>query len=137
MEVLENIDLFPEISVYGHLDFINRYGKGVYENYKEFNYELHQDILDKILKKLISKNIGLEVNTSGFRYGLDNFHPHINILKRYKELGGKIITIGSDSHKAEDIMRNFDKVKRMLKELGFNSYCTFKNRKVEYRDLDI
>ena len=45
---------------------------------------LVEDIIDEILKKLISKNIGIEVNTSGLRYGLKNFHPHINILKRYK-----------------------------------------------------
>ena len=65
------------------------------------------------------------------------FHPHINILKRYKKFGGEIITIGSDSHRSEDIMKDFDIVKKLLKELGFNSYCTFKNKKIEYRDLDI
>ena len=137
LEVLENIDLFPGISVYGHLDFINRYGAGIYDNYKELNYDLHWEIIEKILKKLISKRIGLEVNTSGLRYGLKNFHPHINILKRYKKFGGEIITIGSDSHRSEDIMKDFDIVKKLLKELGFNSYCTFKNKKIEYRDLDI
>ncbi len=137
LEVLKNIDLFPEISVYGHLDFINRYGIGVYKDYKDLDYILHQDIIDEILKKLIFKNIGIEVNTSGLRYGLKNFHPHINILKRYKKFGGEIITIGSDSHRSEDIMKDFDIVKKLLKELGFNSYCTFKNKKIEYRDLDI
>ena len=105
--------------------------------YLELRHFLHQDIIDEILKKLISKNIGIEVNTSGLRYGLKNFHPHINILKRYKKFGGEIITIGSDSHRSEDIMKDFDIVKKLLKELGFNSYCTFKNKKIEYRDLDI
>ena len=137
LEVLENIDLFPGISVYGHLDFINRYGVGIYDNYKELNYDLHWEIIEKILKKLISKRIGLEVNTSGLRYGLENFHPHTRILKRYKELGGEIITIGSDSHKSEDLMKDFETVKKILKDLGFTHYCTFENKKIKNRDLEI
>lgn len=135
-EVLKNIEVFSGISVYGHLDFINRYGKDVYSNYKELNYEKHKDIIDEILKRLIAKEIGIEVNTSGLRYGLNNFHPHTIILKRYKELGGDIITIGSDSHRAEDLMKNFNEVKKILKDLGYKYYCTFENRKIEYRDLD-
>lgn len=135
-EVLKNIDLFPNISVYGHLDFVNRYGNGVYDNYKELDYQLHGELIDEILKKLIEKGIGLEINTSGLRYGLKNFHPHINILKRYRELGGEIITLGSDSHRAEDLMKDFDTAKKILKDLGFEYYCTFSKRKIEYRDLE-
>lgn len=136
LEVLKNIDLFPEISVYGHLDFVNRYGVGLYPDYKVLNYEMHRDIIDEILKKLITKGVGIEVNTSGLRYGLKNFHPHVNILKRYKELGGDIITLGSDSHKASDLMRDFDTAKKILKELNIKHYCTFSKRKIEYRDLE-
>lgn len=135
-EVLKNIELFPNISVYGHLDFINRYGNGIYNDYKRLDYELHNELIENILKKLIEKGIGLEINTSGLRYGLENFHPHIDILKRYKELGGEIVTLGSDSHKAEDLMKDFKTAKKILKDLGFKSYCTFNKRKVEYRDLE-
>ena len=114
-----------------------KYGAGIYDNYKELNYDLHWEIIEKILKKLISKRIGLEVNTSGLRYGLENFHPHTRILKRYKELGGEIITIGSDSHKSEDLMKDFETVKKILKDLGFTHYCTFENKKIKNRDLEI
>lgn len=136
LDILKNIDLFPKISIYGHLDFVNRYGIGVYPDYKILNYDKHWDIIDEILKKLITKGIGIEINTSGLRYGLENFHPHVDILKRYKELGGEIITLGSDSHKAEDLMKDFDIAKKTLKELGFKYYCTFSKRKIEYRDLE-
>lgn len=134
-DVLKNIDIFPKISVYGHLDFINRYGREVYEDYKILDLEKHKDLIDKILRKLVEKNIGIEINTSGVRYGLSNFHPCKEILKKYRELGGKIITIGSDSHKTINIMQDFDRAKQELKKLGFEKFSTFDKRTVEYRDL--
>lgn len=134
-EVLNTIDLFPKINVCGHLDFINRYGRSVYDDYKKINFEMHKELIDKILIKLIEKNIGIEINTSALRYGLRDFHPCRKILKRYKELGGKIITMGSDAHRALDIMRDFDKAREVLKEIGFEKFCVFEQRKAEYKEL--
>ena len=54
------------------------------------------------------------------------------IIKRYKELGGKIITIGADAHKPADIAFEFDKAEKILKECGFNGYHIFKKRKPEF-----
>lgn len=133
--ILENLDIYDDISVYGHLDFIRRYGGGVHKDHKIIDLELHKDLIDKILKKLIEKNIGIELNTSGIRYGVNDFHPCREIVLRYKELGGKIITIGSDAHKAEDVAKDFDKAKKLLKDLGFKQFCTFTNRKVEFKEL--
>lgn len=134
-EILNTIDLFPKINVCGHLDFINRYGRSVYDDYKKINFEMHRELIDKILIKLIEKNIGIEINTSALRYGLRDFHPCRKILKRYKELGGKIITMGSDAHRALDIMRDFDKARDVLKEIGFEKFCVFEKRKAEYKEL--
>lgn len=134
-EILNTIDLFPKINVCGHLDFINRYGRSVYDDYKKINFEMHRELIDKILIKLIEKNIGIEINTSALRYGLRDFHPCRKILKRYKELGGKIITMGSDAHRALDIMRDFDKARDILKEIGFEKFCVFEKRKAEYKEL--
>lgn len=134
-EILNTIDLFPKINVCGHLDFINRYGRSVYDDYKKINFEMHRELVDKILIKLIEKNIGIEINTSALRYGLRDFHPCRKILKRYKELGGKIITMGSDAHRALDIMRDFDKARDVLKEIGFEKFCVFEKRKAEYKEL--
>lgn len=128
-EVLENIKLYKnEYDVYGHIDYICRYGPYLERkiNYKEFN-----DILDEILINLIKNVKGLEVNTSGYRY-VGNIHPNIEILKRYKELGGKIITIGSDAHKAADLGYNFDKVKEILLTIGFNEIAIYHNRIPEF-----
>lgn len=89
-EVLENIKLYDAFDVYGHIDYVVRYG-GYIEN--KIDYQEFRNILDEILLALISKDKGIEINTSGIRYGLGNPHPNIDIIKRYKELGGKIITM--------------------------------------------
>ena len=72
---------------------------------------------------------GIELNTAGFKYGLGFAHPHISILKRYKELGGEVITVGSDAHQPENIAYDFDRAKEVLKDSGFKYYTEFKGRK--------
>ena len=129
-EVLENIKLYDnEFDVYGHIDYVVRYG-----NYaeKKIDYEEFREILDKILINLIKKDKGIEINTSGIRYGLGSPHPNIDIIKRYKELGGKIITIGSDAHKIEDLGKDFDIAYNMLKEADFREVAIYHNRKPEF-----
>lgn len=130
--ILENVATFDNIDVYGHIDYIVRYGPTKAENY---SYQKYQEILEEILKTLISKNIGLELNTAGLKYGLGFAHPHIEILKRYKELGGEIITIGSDGHKPEHLAYDFHKVPDILKEAGFQYYTIFKNRQPKFIKL--
>ena len=129
-EVLENIKIYDnEFDVYGHLDYVVRYGG--YES-KYIEYEEFKDILDEILITLINKNKGIELNTSGIRYGLNTVHPNIEILKRYKKLGGKIITVGSDAHKADDLARDFDLALDILNSIGFDSVAIYHKRKPEF-----
>lgn len=128
-EVLENIKLYDEFDVYGHLDYVVRYGG--YEK-KKIDYEEWKDILDEILINLIKKGKGIEVNTSGIRYGLKTTHPNIEILKRYKELKGQIITIGSDAHKIEDLGSHFKLVYDMLEYMGWSEVAVFHNRKPSF-----
>ena len=131
--VLENIDIYKGMfDVLGHMDLIVRYGG--YES-KILEYGMFSDIMDEILSRLISNGQGIEVNTSGFRYGLGRVHPHPSIINRYKQLGGKIITVGSDAHKKEDICADFDSAYETLKDLGFKSICSFKSRKHSFIDI--
>ncbi len=123
------VENFDNCDVYGHLDFIVRYGN--FEN-KILKYEDYKDIIDEILKIIINNGKGIEVNTSGLRYNLNTMHPNKDILKRYLELGGKIITLGSDAHFAEDICSDFDTAIKELKEIGFKEITTFKNRKPSF-----
>jgi histidinol-phosphatase (PHP family) len=96
---------------------------------KALRYTDFSDSLDAIFKKLIEKGKGIEVNTAGFLYELDFPHPDFDSLKRYKELGGEIITIGSDSHKAEHIGNKFSFVIEQLAHIGFKYITYFENRK--------
>ena len=110
----------------GHLDYIVRYGRNQAQDYAYYKYA---DLLDEILKYLIQNGKGLEVNTGGWKYGLDFAQPHQDVLKRYKELGGEIITVGSDAHKIEHLAYDFQRVKGYLGACGFKYYTEFRQRK--------
>lgn len=124
-EVLQNIKLYNQFDVYGHLDYVVRYGG--YAN-KKIEYSEFKEILDEILTSLIKKDKGIEINTSGIRYGLGNPHPNIEIIKRYKELGGKIITMGSDAHRIEDLAKNFNDAFDILENVGYEEIAVYHNR---------
>lgn len=128
-EVLYNIENCPIFNVYGHVDFINRYGNFAD---KTMNYEEFAFITDEILKALIKKEKGIEINTSGFRYGLGHTHPQLPLVKRYRQLGGEIITVGSDAHIPGDITRDFHIAYQMLKSAGFKYITTFENQKPSF-----
>ncbi len=125
-EVLKNIQIYDDFDVYGHLDYIVRYGN--YKN-KKIDYDEFGNILDEILKHLIKKGKGIEINTAGFRYGMDSTHPNREIVKRFKELGGNIITLGSDAHNVDQLGKDFDKAIEMLKSLEINKIAFFRKRK--------
>lgn len=126
LETIENLKVIEDFDVLGHLDYVVRYGKN---REKEYSYSKFSDEIDTILRCLIENGKGLEVNTGGLKYGLPFAHPHPDILKRYRELGGEIITIGSDAHKPEHVGYDFQKVKEVLGACGF-VFCTeFKERK--------
>lgn len=129
---LDNIKSFSNYDVYGHLDYIVRYGQNKDANY---SYEKHKDIIDEILKKLIYKEKGLEINTGGLKKGLRDVHPYTDILKRYKELGGEIITIGSDAHCTTDLGAGFNQAEAVLRECGFSYYTIFEKRMANFIKL--
>ena len=132
MSLKDCIDEFQNFDVLGHLDFICRYGD--YSNF-ELKYLDYKDVIDDILKTLIKDGKGIELNSSGLRYGVGHMHPRLDILKSYKQLGGKIITIGSDAHTPRDIGADHDQARALLKEAGFEYFTTFNKRQPEFRKL--
>lgn len=130
--ILENILAYDDFNVYGHLDYVVRYGPN---KDRFYSYKKYQDIFEEILKLIITKNRGIEINTAGLNKGLRDVHPCFEIVKRYRELGGEIITIGSDSHIPDTVASHFDKAASILKESGFNHYCVFEKRKPIFLDL--
>ena len=125
-QILECINKNMDFDVLGHMDYVVRYGR---EKEKSYFYRGYMEVADEIMRSLIVQGKGIELNTAGFKYGLSFAHPHPEILKRYKELGGEIITIGSDAHKPEHIAYDFDRGKEVLAGCGFKYYTEFKERK--------
>ncbi len=129
---LENFRAYDCFDVAGHLDFVVRYGPN---KNRYYSYEKFSDILDEILRTLIGKGKGIECNTAGLRAGLGHPNPTEDILKRYRELGGEILTIGSDAHQPDYIGYSFDRAGALLKACGFRYYSVFHGRKPEFLPL--
>lgn len=127
-EVLENINIFDDFDVYGHLDYVVRYGGYKCDYAKHIRYAEYSDILDEILKSLIKKDKGIEINSSGIRNQLGAPHPNLDIVQRFIDLGGKIITMGSDAHVAEDLGKHFHIVRELLKRRGVVRIAVYNNR---------
>lgn len=130
--ILENISAYDGFDVYGHIDYVVRYGPN---KNREYSYGRYKDILDEILKKLISMGKGIELNTGGYHYGLGEPNPCTAVIRRYRELGGEIITIGADAHTPDKIACAFDKAASVLEACGFHYYTIFKDRKPEFISL--
>ena len=128
-EIYNCIHQYSDYSVLGHLDLIQRYNKKIYP------FEKTKDIITKILKKVIMENKGIEVNTSSFAYKLEDLTPSRDILSLYYELGGKIITIGSDAHNAKSVGSYIALIQQELKNIGFRHFCTFDKMKPVFHEL--
>ncbi len=121
-EMLNLVSNFHDYSVLGHMDLIVRYDEaGVYP------FEKIRPFAEEILRKVIKDGKGIEVNTSYHRYRLKDSTPSRDILRLYRELGGRIVTIGSDSHKKEHLGAYIQETKELLKSLGFQEFCTFES----------
>ena len=100
-----------------------------------YPFEKIKPIVEEILQVVIADGKGLEVNTSSYRYGLSDTTPSVEILKRYRELGGKIVTIGSDSHKPEHLGAYIEETKEMLRKAGYTQFCTYERMSPVFHDL--
>lgn len=119
-----------DYDVLGHLDLMKRYS-----DYTQATDEEQKPQIIALLKKVIEDGKGIEVNTSGIRYKLGDVHPGKQILTWYYELGGQIITLGSDAHKVQDLAKDLSLVREQLKAIGFTKFCTFEKRKPIFHEL--
>lgn len=117
--------MFGDFDVAAHLDLMTRYAFTRHGDYKNNDYI---DVISEIFKALIKRGKGIEINNSGLRKSLGRIHPKIELLKLYKDLGGVLITIGSDAHAAADVGAGCITSLELLKSLSYNSVFTFKKR---------
>ncbi len=119
-EMLRVVQRFDDWSVLGHLDLIKRYdAAGPWPD------ENARDIVAEIMKEAIRRGKGIELNTSSIRYGLSDLTPSEDILRLYRDLGGRILSIGSDSHKPEHLGAHIPMMRERLQAIGFTEFCTF------------
>lgn len=130
--VLENITAFKWYDSLGHLDYIVRYGA---KHGMSYSYGEYADIIDEILKKLISDGKALECNTGGRSRGLGEPNPGADVFRRYRELGGELVTLGSDAHSPETLGCFFDEAGEMLRQCGFKYYAVYRSRQPHMEKL--
>ena len=93
------------------------------------DYSRWMDKIDAIMKGLIQKNLSLEINTSGLRKKIGVTSPDLPLIKHYKELGGEMITIGSDAHRATDVGAGIEETIQLAKDVGFKYAAIYKKQK--------
>lgn len=115
------LDKFKDYSVLGHLDIYKRYNPAS----MKIPFKKYNKLVERVLKKVIKEEKGIEINTSGLRGPIMESLPGWEIVELYRALGGEILTLGSDSHGGETLCANFEEVLRGLKVRGFNNIYRF------------
>ena len=127
--VYDCFKVFDNFDIAGHFSILDRYIGKLYD------YAAFEDCIEESLKILVNNGKGLEINTSSFKYGTGTWLPRESILRRYRELGGEILTFGSDAHSPEYYQSHFNEAVEFAKSLGYKYYCVFRQRKPEFLPL--
>ena len=117
-QVLSCIKRFKDYDVLAHLNLVDRYAPYVPDD------SLYGDLVDEILHIAAADGKGLEVNTASWRYGMgERTTPTAAILRRFRELGGEYVTVGSDAHTPKWLGDHLDEGCQLLRDSGWK-YCT-------------
>jgi len=119
-EIYDTMDMYKEYSILAHLDLVTRYDLN-----GRYPFEKVKGAIAEILKLAIREDKGIEINTSSYHYGLSDTTPCRNILELYKDLGGTIITTGSDAHDTRYLADHLTDAIDVLKEIGFKGFYTY------------
>lgn len=130
-ETLRCVQAHDDFDVLGHLTYISKARANPAP--RPVPFREHEELIDEILRILASKGKGMEINTSGVdRCG--DFLPYEVYFRRFKELGGQIVTVGSDAHTASRVGQYADRACALLKDI-FGYVCTFENRQPVFHKL--
>lgn len=116
-----------DYDVLTHLTCPLRYLNGKYGYH--LSPTLHSETVDAILKTVIECGKALEVNSSCVNTGYDELMPTKEILERYYAFGGRMVTIGSDSHVVENFGKGLERARSLLKQVGFKTAYYYRRRK--------
>lgn len=128
---LDCVRVHDDFDVLAHLTYIGK--PPCHPSPRPVPYEEHREIVDEILRILVEKGKGLEMNTSGVdRCG--GYLPTADYFRRFKELGGEIVTVGSDAHTFDRVGQYSFDACAVLKDI-FGYVCTFEDRKPVFHKL--
>ena len=130
-ETLRCVKAHEDYDVLAHLTFLMKSSFNPVRS--PMAYDAHREILDEILKVLVDKGKGLEMNTSGVDRSV-GYLPTLDFFRRFKELGGQIVTVGSDAHRTDRVGQYCPEAAKMLADL-FGYVCTFRDRKPVFHKL--
>ena len=132
-EIYDVMKEFKDYSVLAHLDLLVRYDPA-----GRYPFENCRDQVAEILKLAIRDGKGIELNTSSWHYGLDDIQPSRDIWRLYKDLGGTILTIGSDAHTTRFLADHMHHAVKILhEELGYEEFCTFDHMKPVFHKFEL
>ena len=115
----------------GHIDVVKRY---LFPHVTPAAFEAAPEVYERILRALVETGTALELNTSGLRYSIGVTFPHAAIVARFRELGGRALTIGSDAHRAEHFSWGLADGYAMATEAGFDE-LTFRRAPGAAREI--
>jgi len=117
-------------SILSHMDVPKRMG---YQVYGKWDIREFEDEVRPVLAACIRQGIIPEINTSALRMSVNQTHPTIEVLHWYKEMGGELLSIGSDSHRPDQIGTGLDVALKMAQEAGITHLARFADRKIAER----
>ncbi|MDK2800627.1 MAG: histidinol-phosphatase family [Clostridiales bacterium] len=129
---LKKLAQWNQFDCIGHLDLPKRYAAvyGISISLMEY----YEDV-EEVLKILIRNGKGIEINTSGLRQHSKACLPSLDIVKLFKDLGGEVLTVGSDAHRADEVGEGIQEGIELAKAAGFKYITVFNNRKPEWKKI--
>ncbi len=130
-ETLKCVELHDDFDVLGHLTYVCKYAS--VHGHGAVPYSRFSELSDEIMRILVKKGKGMEINTSGIDK-VGEFLPTADYLKRFRELGGEIVTVGSDAHDRTRVGQYAKEAAELVQEI-FGYVCTFEKRKPVFHKL--
>lgn len=131
-DMLATLRVYKGYDIVGHIGYPSKYYRG--SEYCKFDYDVYRDLLDEILRLVVADGKGIEANTSSIATTGDTVAT-TDMLRRFRELGGEVVTLGSDAHWARDVGQHFPWAMEMLKSVGFKYICSFEKRRPIFHKL--
>jgi histidinol-phosphatase (PHP family) len=122
-----------DFDILSHIDYPSRYNQHIHSG--AYDIAEYEEIIREVLRNIIARGKGIEINTSPWRKGLADPNPPAIVIKWYREMGGEVLTIGSDSHAPKDVGADFDRARAIAQDAGFSRIATFERRQPSFVKL--